>query len=351
MIPRKLAETICRRFWLLLLPIAAVPLLALVVARPQPEYQSQALIWVTSPINGNPLLGTYNPYLSPAQNQVNGLNDLLTSETFRTRVALDAGIAEQEEGEKPKERYPFSITSFPKGTNIMAVVGRAQSPDEAQDLVTATLVRFGEAAQEQAEREAGLGEEYYRQQLAVAERDLEARRADVNAYLAENPAAANPGSAAALNIDFQTLQREVERQAQTVSDLERSLQTVEFRRVSAPQSQEVSFIIQDEPSLPDAALPTSLTSRLAMPAAGLFLGLLISVSYVYALFRTDHSLVSNEDVTALGAPVLAEIPDLQPLSHLAGVPALGWLIQRRYRHFARRTASYISAEGHGGKAA
>lgn len=351
MIPRKLAETICRRFWLLLLPIAVVPLLAVVLTKPQPEYQSQALIWVTTPIGGNPLLGTYNPYLSPAQNQVNGLNDLLTSETFRTQIALDAGIAEQEPGEKAELRYLFSIASFPKGTNVMAVVGRAQTPREARDLVAATITRFGEAAQEQAEREAGLGEEYYRQQLAVAERDLEARRADVNAYLVENPSAATPGSAAAMNIDFQTLQREVERQAQTVSDLQRSLQTVEFRRVSAPQSQEVSFIIQDQPNVPEAALPLSLTSRLAMPAAGVFLGLLISVSYVYLLYRTDHSLVSNEDVAALGAPVLAEIPELQPIPHLSGFPALGWLIDRRYRNFARRTASYISADSPGGKAA
>lgn len=351
MIPRKLAETICRRFWLLLLPVLAVPLVALLLTRPEREYQSSALVWVTTPIGGSPLLGTYNPYLSPAQNQVNGLNDLLASESFRMRVALDAGIAEQDAGEKAKAKHPYSIYSFPKGTNVLTIVGRAHSPEAAQKLVQATMTRFGESAQAQAEREAGLGEEYYQQQLVVAERDLEARRVDVITYLAANPTAAIPGSAAALSIDYQTLQRAVERQANTVSDLQARLQTVEFRRVSAPQSQEVSFVVQDEASSPDGPLPTSITSRAAMPAAGVFLGLLISVTYVYVLYRTDHSLVSSEDVAAMGAPVLAEIPNLQPIPQLAGFPPLDWLIARRYRNFARRTASFISAESFGEKAA
>ncbi|OAI40206.1 hypothetical protein AYO38_06240 [bacterium SCGC AG-212-C10] len=350
MIPRKLAETICHRLWFLLLPVIVLPLVVVLVTAPQHEYQSTALVWVTIPPGGSPLLGTYNIYLSPAQNQVNGLNDLLASESFRLRVASDAGIATQDSGdEAPKARYPFSIYSFPRGTNVLEIVGRAQSAEEAQLLVSATITRFGESAQAQAEREANLGQEYYQQQLAVAQRDLDARRAQVSEYLAEHPGAAVPGSAAALNIDYQTLQKEVENQVRTVNDLQGRLQTVEFRLVSAPQTQEVSFVVQDPASLPNAPLPTSLTSRAMMPLAALLFGLIISCTYLYILYRTDHTIVSRQDVLVFGVPVLAEIPSLRPLPKLHGIPPLAWILERRYRHFARKTASTISAETSLGK--
>jgi hypothetical protein len=92
--------------------------------------------------------------------------------------------------------------------------------------------------------------------------------------------------------------------------------------------------------LPTAPLREGLRTRLtplamAFAAAGVAVGALLYVSYA-----TDHTVRSSEDITELGVPVLAFMPDFDSRE------TRPWVMRRlvkRDRAFARRVAADLPA--------
>lgn len=341
MVPRKVVELAFRRIMILAIPVVAVPALVLLLQDKTAEYRSSAVVWIgDSP--GEQSLGHYNGYLTPAQNQVNALNDLLTTEAFRGAIAADAGIA-PEEGQAISTIAPGTVVAYATGVNLLLISATTRTPEAAQRIVEATIAQYNERAASETNREATLADEYYRQQLEVAERELDLRRASVDEYLRSHPSAATPGTSASLSFDYQALVNQAEEQAQVVADLRNNLQDVQLKRVSAPQNQRAAFSVQDEPRVPAAAIPLSTTERIGYPIAGLLLGAFLAACYLYVLYRTDHTVLSGEDLQGLDVPLLGRVPLIAKHSTFGSLPGIG-RFSRSHRDFARHTASAISTE-------
>lgn len=306
------------------------------------QYRASALVWIANPPGGAPALGHYNPYLSPSQNQANAFNDLLATESFRDAIASQADLPPLPGGDTPK-LAPGRVYAYSTGVNLLVIVGNAETAEQAKAEVAAAVSQFNERAATQSERQSGLSEQYYEQQLTVAQRELDARKAAVDDYVRSHPSAATPGSAASLNLDYQALLTRVKEQQDVVSSLQQSLQDVQLKRVAAPQNQEASFAVLDEPKLPEAPVPTSMTKRFGYPLAGLLFGLFISSSYLYVVYRTDHSVLSSEDLAGLNVSLLGRVPDLNR-SRVRWLPNLPLVPWGRHRDFARHTASAISSD-------
>src|SRR5699024_11647655 len=69
-----------------------------------------------------------------------------------------------------------------------------------------------------------------------------------------------------------------------------------------------------------APLSIAATRRFGFPIAGLILGVFISATYLYTLYRTDHTVLSSEDLVGLNLPLLGRVPELHSTSWLNRVP-------------------------------
>lgn len=346
MIPAKLVETVFQKYWALIIPVILVPLLAMMLTRNEPTYQSQATIWVTMPITGESVsLGQNNPYLTPAQNRAQVLNDLLATRAFRLQVARTAGIIDEENDAAARAVGGMSIWAGARGANLLTVTAQVGDPRVAQALVRAIVTEYGARAEAEFNRSIKLTNDYYTQQLTLAEAELLQRQASLSTYLFEHPRAATPGSPDSLNIDYRTLLERVDSQTQRIASLRDSLQSIQLRAASAPETQKAAFTVQDEANLPLAPVPTGKTKQYGIPLAAVVFGVLIGSAYIYFAYRTDHTIRTPGDLASLSVPLLGSVPELRAGPRwLAGTP-VGVLLTWGKRDFARKTAASISTDG------
>ena len=343
MIPRKLAEILFSQLWLLLIPVVLVPLLVAAVLRDEPTFESRATVWVGSTSLGSSVFGEGNPYNSRAQNQAQVVNDLLATDSFRSKVATSAELVDATEDDRILTRVGREMTVWAGtiGLNVVTITARSTSADDAAAIVRAAVDQYLERATEEAQRRADVAEEYYSQQLGIADAELSTRNQALQMYLAEHPDAQDPTSPAALDLDYRVLRDRVESQRIIVEQLRAALQSTAQELASAPQSQAAAFAIQDAPSVPDAPLPVSTSARVGLPAAGLILGLIASATYFLVRYRTDHSIRSVEDLEGLPVPLLGAVDEVHPPGLLWRLNPAAIFRRRHWRTFAQRSAAAI----------
>ncbi len=345
MISGKLIETIFHRLWILAIPVMLTPVLVLALTARTDSFESRSTVWVSNPIgDAGPSLGQTNPYLSPAQNQVQALNDLLSTDVFRQSVARTAHIVSANDSPDTVTAVAARMTIFAgaSGVNLLTITASADSPDRAQAIAAAVVTSYLDRGTVEIQRASSSSQEYYTQQLGVAQQLLDKRREELATYLRANPKAADPTNPASLDLNYRAIVNQVDQQSKVVDGLAQSLQGVELRKASAPQSQQASFSVQDPASRPSGALPVSSTKKYGLPLAGLLFGVLISCIYVYFKFRTDHTIRTSADLTGIEVPLLGTVPELRPGGMIGRFTPVGWYMTRRQRDFARRTAASIS---------
>ncbi len=346
MIPLKLVETIFHKYWALVLPVIFVPIVVLALTSKPNQFQSTSVVWVSNPVaSERPVLGANNPYLTPAQNQAQAITDLLSTRAFRVQVAIDAGIVAPTADESTVRRAAAHVraSAYSTGVNLVTVSAIHPSNNVAQAVVAGVINQYLARATATLESDSRVSAEYYTQQLTLAQRTLTAKSAELSEYIRANPRAADPTSPASAEIAYRTLLDQVDSQSALVALIEESLQAIQLRAASAPQTQASMFSVQDAATLPAAPLPVSITSKYGMPLAGMVLGLTIGATYLYVSYRTDHTIRSAEDLTTLDVPLLGSVPQLQAAPVWARYTPLAWFIQWRRKDFARKTAASISS--------
>ncbi len=347
MIPAKLVETVFQKYWALLIPIILVPFFALGLTRSGETYRSTAVVWVSQPVAGESLtLGHSNPYITPAQNQAQVINDLLATEAFRVDVLNASGLVRTGTDPKVVQRAARTLLIYAgsRGTNLVTVVAETRSADSAQALVTAVLTEYEERATTAFERSSALTAGYYTQQLAVATQELAVRQGALSNYVTENPEALDPRNSASLSIDYQTLVDRVDSQSRLVESLNETIQAINLRSASAPEAQSAAFTIQDPASRPDAPLPSSMAKTYGLPLAAVVFGALIGGAYVYFAYRTDHTIRGAVELEALDVPLLGSVPDLRAGPGILARTPFGWALTLYKRDFARKTAASITGK-------
>ena len=341
MIPRKLLEATFRRFWLLLIPVIVTPLIVVALTRTTPKYQSVATVWVAQPANIGPAaLGqAANPYVSAADAQSQVIRDLLTTKSFRGDVAKSAGLPASNAA---INFVGSSVQVSTAGSNLIAVVATGSDPQLLQAMVNGVIAQYQARSADESQRQTAIAVQYYTNQIDVANKELDTRRAALTAYTAAHPNAASPTT---VDVQYTQLVSAVDAQSQVVNGLVTSLQDAQLKAASAPQSLQASFSVQDPANLPKTPEPVSLTKRFGYPIAAVIFGILIAVAYVYITYRTDHAIRSSEDLLGLSVPLLGVIPDLPPL-HSRGLGRLApwvWIPSKARREYARAVAASISA--------
>lgn len=334
-VPRKLLETACRRWWLLVLPVVLVPLLVVLLIPQTATYTSTAALWVTR--SGAAAGVVSQPGAeSLARTQVQVLNDLLATESFRTQSAIQAGFVAADAPGTEKQMAAavigVRVSAAAPGPNVMTISARGRTAEGAQHLATGVLGQFVSRLAAEDAREATAVVGYYEKQLGVAQSEMAKTQAAAAAYVR-----AHPGADSKTDTDYLALQTTLDVQTSLTQKLQGSLQDA---RASAAAGglQSVFVSVQDAPSYPLSPDAVSLSKRLAMPVAGAVAGLAIAAAYLYLAYRADHTIRSREDLAGLPVRVLGLVPELALAQTAAGRFAFVERLRPRNRNFARRVA-------------
>lgn len=345
MIPLKLVETIFHKYWALALPVLLIPLVVMNFMAKSDTYQSSAVVWTSNPVaSEKPALGTNNSYLSAAQNQAQAVNDLLSTRAFRVQVAKAAGIIPEDADESTAKRGAAKVkaSATTTGANLVTISAVSPSAEVAQAVVREIISQYLARATSAIASDSQVSLDYYTQQLALAQQNLDAANAALSEYLRSNPRAADPSHPASQEPAYRTLVERADSQSTLVGSLQNTIQTVQLRAASAPQTQASMFAVQDPATKPEKPLPVSMTSKYGMPAAGAMLGLFVGLAYLYVSYRTDHTIRSAEDLQDVPVALLGSVPQLQPAPMWARYTPVAWVIAWRKRDFARQTAASIT---------
>ena len=341
MLQRKLIETLCRRAWILAIPVLVAPLAVLILAHHPDVYESSATVWVTR-IEGldSRSPASNNTVANAAKTQVQVLTDLLATAAFRDTIALHAGLATADstaaELSGAGDAVGRTITLAATGPNLVSITVRSASADRAQAINAAFIAQYQARAEADGEREIAVVVDYFQKQITLAQNELAATRAELAAYLKARPGADKLGT----DTDYQLLAARIDTQAKAVERLSQSLQDAQRTAAAAAPGRDAVFTVQDAPNLPTGPLPVAAAKKLGYPAAAAFLGLAIAAAYLYLSYRSDHAIRSREDISALDVPVLGYVPDLK-MPALHRFSPLRWVVPSR-RNYARKVAASIS---------
>jgi len=345
MIPWKLAEWVFRRLPLLLIPIVVTPVVvAYFVVSQEQEYRSEATVWVTDTEGLRaPTLGEVATFgETPASQQASVIADLKSTDRFLMDVAVAAGLTNgvdvtAAEAARIARRVDQAVEIAPQGENIVRIAATANTPEGAQALVAGTIAVYESRIAIESARLSEIASAYFGEQIAIAQTELATREAAFETYLAENPAATDP-DVQRTDLRFISLIARVDAQREITEGLILQAQEAHLQAASAQEAQAARFSVQDVPALPTSPETLSRTIEFGLPLAALLVGLLISGTYLYVTFHTDHSVRTREDIAALGVPMLGYIPVVNSKQNQPWYRKLG----RRERNFSRRLAASMS---------
>jgi uncharacterized protein involved in exopolysaccharide biosynthesis len=309
----RMSELLFRYRLLLLAPIVlglAFGVISLLTSK-STVYSTHASIWIERPtdLSGGEFT-EFNPYLSPAQNQANAMGELMTLNSFASRVAQRISI-NGSAGEIHPSQLRSSVFFTAAGDHVLYVSALSESPLLAQATVKAVVDEYSALYQSQIKDRAERAKSFYQEQLAIAKVSMETTSAEVRAYLARNPQLAsvdlaNPPSSALRDTELaRLLSAEITAQNFHKDLLDKYAESQ--ISLSAANGASANYTLMDEPGLPQQPLERGKRAMLMPLILGLGLGLSVSGAIAFILWRLDRTLRLPQDIVlpGLDVPVMA----------------------------------------------
>lgn len=322
-------EAFFRHKWLIVLPAVLIPLIVgpIAVLTAPSYYEATTSIRVDQ---ATYLPGTeaFNPYITPAQNQINRISDELRTRTFlmdiAQRTAL-AGLVGTPAGEDRFAQLFFrGFGMIGTGERVMQIRFRSSNPQLAVQMVDAVVNAFKDKATADRLNQAQVAIGFYESRLQTSETELNKANETLRRYVAANPrlttidptaGAAATGAARlglpadAIDPQMAELLRQVDVHRDEVTRLRTSLEDARLASSAGLQGQEAGFRVVDQTYVP--ARPTRERRKaLIYPAAGAVAGIGLSVALLVLMVVTDRTVRSEADLAQFGR-VVGSVPRLK----------------------------------------
>ena len=299
-------------------PLVVVPFSFLLV---KPYYETTAGLWVERP-SYVPSTddANWNRYVTPAENQVQGMTELLKTRSFTEDIARRTQLApllETPEGKDDLFEY-LGRTIYPiaTGNKLMTIRVRAEDPTLSMEIVTATVAAFRERSQNERLQASAAAIAFYEQQFKEANDTATASRDRTRRYITSNPRAvsADPNPAASrVNLPTSATDPQLaellkrletdEREAERVRGL---LEQARFEASAALEGNDATLQLLDPPVYPTRA-ERERRRLLIFPAAAVSIGTLVSALLLVSLTASDRSVRSTADLGTMGR-VIGVVP-------------------------------------------
>ena len=311
---KRYAETFFRFWWLILLPIVALPVAegALVWREPRTNVAT-ANIFVQQSVLLTPASGA--SWQSPAQSEVSNLYQWLQSPSFALRVAAasplfaDSLTGTGDRGTLASNDLQLHASATLVGNNLVRVTYTNANAGLAAQVVSGILAAARANTQTVWQQQASLGIEYYTGQYTLALQAQQQSAASLQAYMtAHNVDPADLQLQISADPALNDLYQQNRSDQANVTAAQQKL-TGYKTQASIPASLADAdiFSVIDPPRV--AYVPTPLRKRLQNVALGLAVGLLLGAGFVVALVALDRTVrFADEAQQLFELPVLGVVP-------------------------------------------
>jgi hypothetical protein len=277
-----------------------------------PHQSAVSSLWVDTPayISISPAASGWSQFLTPAQNTVDALNQLRSTDSFvkMLRSSLDATNTFQSASERDSVLSTVLTDMLITANGSHLVVINYTCPREpiCSNVVTSTEQIYHQWLVDQQTAQAKVAIDFYSGQLAEAQTTLRSDDNALAAYVAAHPrvSAAN----AALIPAFDRLIRNVDGDTQAVSALQQKLDDTKLTNAAVEQLDSTVLKVVDPPRIVGGRISSLPKKQMAIAAiASLALAMAVLVIMVWS----DRSARETKDIESrLRIPVVVTIQDL-----------------------------------------
>jgi uncharacterized protein involved in exopolysaccharide biosynthesis len=300
---------IARHKLLLILPfLIAIPAaIAYALLSGSDTYQSVGRVWVERPsFLRSAGTESWDPYLSPAQNQATLLQQRLRTDEFAERVA---SVASEDLGAPitadDVQRGAWAGTD---GSNLVLVGFNGPDPKVATAVAAAVITEYAEVQQEQIVEAAKRAEVVYAEEVETAQAEATAAREAFSEHQARCPSC---GTGTIVDPRYLELRDEADRARTVYEQALADLRGVRLIITQTEETQPVTFRMQDAPEEPAAPLARKKISLIGPPAFAMLLAIAISAATFGVIYTTDRTLYTAEDTSLIpNLRLLGTVPEL-----------------------------------------
>jgi uncharacterized protein involved in exopolysaccharide biosynthesis len=340
-------ETFFRHRVLFAIPVGLIVLVSTLVVLTQPSsYLASTRLWVDKPaIDDGSGVGS-NPFVTPAAEQMQSLQELLNTRYFTIKVAHRGPLASRL-ASTPQELTGYhwvaaklrgrstggalpsaadvndmaydiltsNVSVYAAGPQIIQINFTYSDPKVAAGTAQAIIDQFVDESLSSARSRAQVQEDFYGGQIKQASQVLAAADQAVNQYLAAHPEQRSPS--AVPDARLTQLQQTDLLARQAVSDMQSKIDAARLQEAGLSAAGASGMRLLD-PAIVPAEAGTSRKLLVEAGGAGLGVGLVVLVLGLLALTLTDTTLRRPDEVEpALGLRLVGSIP------HLSSRPQTG----------------------------
>lgn len=301
----------------LLLPVAGSALSIVLF----PAVTARASLWVETPnFYGLSPAATvaWNQYLTPAQNTVDGMSQLVKTDAFAHQLAarLDASQAFSSPSERSETlaAVPSSLRIGFSGSHLVTMTFTCRRAPLCVKVLSEVISIYRQTLTQQQQAQAQAAMDFYQSQLKKAQEDLKNDQGALAQYMAAHPQI-KPGDVPLIP-EADQLARQVTTDQDQVRSLQAKLDGIRFTASAANEINNSVVTLIDPPTPLRGGHLSSLPKRqlafvwvFALGIAGALLGLL---TWLDRSARDPRELERR-----LQVPVLAEIPALRASERVA----------------------------------
>jgi uncharacterized protein involved in exopolysaccharide biosynthesis len=306
------------RFLTLFILLPAVAASAVILL--YPHQVASSTLWVDSPtyFEISPSATGWNQYLTPSQNTVDALNQLMATNSFYRTLGerMDAAHAFNSPDEQKAILGAVSSDLKAVATGSHLVLLTYTCPRKAVCVAmlsnTVDIYRDWLAARQQAQ--ASIALTFYAGQLTDSQTKLQADQTALANYFTAHPGVKLTDTST--NAELDQLYRTVTADRNSVTSLQSRLDSLKLTDAAAVQIDNTVLNVIDPPRIISSSLGALPTKQLALVVGAC---LLVGVAVLAVMAWSDRRVRDPKDLQArLHIPVVAAIPDLASVK----VPAL-----------------------------
>lgn len=308
-------EQALRRWWLWLLPLVlpAVVVGGLYAVR-TPQYDVSVTIWAERALYLS--VPGDNPWVTPAQMQVNLLSELLRTRAFLVRVAKDTPLQAYTTSESGRdfleEYFARRLWVSARGSQVIDITFRTAQPELGIAVLNSLIAAYTEHVTLSGQEQARTAMEFYQGLLPEREQEFVKSSDALRNFLLSLPPRPTDDQATAERVleraQLVELQRREDLARRRYEDTLSTLERIQLQENARETAQARGFRIIDPPVAPTQ--PISIRREFIMPlAATAAVGLGLPVLVTILTTWLDASLRSRRDVQhRLGLMTLGGLP-------------------------------------------
>jgi hypothetical protein len=297
--------------FLILLVILPVEL-ALACVALFPHQTAVSSLWVDTPayVSISPATSGWNAYLTPAQNTVDALDQLRSTDSFvkSLRVSLDGmnTFRNASEGDSVMATVTTDTGVTAAGSHLVVLSNTCPYQPICSNILTATIQIYHQWLVDQQTGQARVAIDFYTGQLSDAQAKLKSDEAALVAYIAEHPGVRTTD--APLIPEFDRLISNENTDKGAVAAWQQKLDDTKYSNAAVGQLDSTVLKVVDPARTVGGRL--SNLPKKQMTIAGIA-GLALAAAVLLMMVWSDRSTREPRDIESrLRIPVVVTIPDL-----------------------------------------